>query len=142
MYRKRRPLEKPQINMTPMIDVVFLLLTFFVLTFRIIVPEGDFNVEMSPMGHDQPVEVEPDSVQIRLIAHADGSLSAIQFNDEDIEHFALLRQRVAAIGKKNADLEVVLFPDEHLRFEHTVEAITAVSGIYDNIKFARQKCCD
>ena len=32
--------------MTPMIDIVFNLLIFFVMTFKITAPEGDFNVKM------------------------------------------------------------------------------------------------
>ena len=32
--------------MTPMIDVVFQLMIFFMLTFNIIAPEGDFDVRM------------------------------------------------------------------------------------------------
>jgi len=133
--------------MTPMIDVVFLLLTFFVLTFKIIIPEGDFNAKMSPEGHALPVDIDTDSVQVRLIAHEDGSLSAILLNDVNVENFDLLRQRVSAISLTKPDLEAVLIPDDHLHFEHVIGAFTAVNGeifdgqirkICDNIKFARQ----
>jgi biopolymer transport protein ExbD len=148
MNRKRPLLEKPSINMTPMIDVVFLLLTFFVMTFKIIVPEGDFNIKMSPMGQMQPTDVNSDSVRVRLIAHADGSLSAIQLNDETIRHFDQLRQRILAISAAKPDLEVLLISDEHLLYEHLIQAVTAINGevhegqirkICVNIKFARQK---
>jgi biopolymer transport protein ExbD len=146
MRRKQRPLGKPQINMMPMIDVIFLLLMFFVLTFRIIVPEGDFNVQMSPMGHAQPVEIDTNAVQVRLVADGNGRLLAIRLNDEEVEHFDLLRQRMAAISLTNPDLEVVLIPDEHLRYNYFIQAITAVNGeihegqirkICENIRFAR-----
>lgn len=147
--RPDRPLlEKPKINMTPMIDVVFLLLVFFVVTFKIIIPEGDFNIRMSAMGDEQAVPVDTDSVQIRLIADANGRLSAIQLNGEEIDNFDLLRQRVLAISLATPDLEVVLFPDEHLRYEYFIQAITAVNGeihegqirkICEKIKFIRQK---
>ena len=147
MHRTRRLLEKPKINMTPMIDVVFLLLAFFVLTFKIIIPEGDFNIRMSPMGQAQPVE-EPDvdSVRVRLVADADGLLASIQMDDEDVEDFDRLRQRVSALCLTKPDLEVVLCPDEHLHYEYFIQAITAVNGewhegrirkICDNIKFTR-----
>ena len=148
MRRKRRCLEKPRINMTPMIDMVFLLLTFFVLTFRVFTPEGDFNVQMSLTGQAMPVESTDESVQVRLVADAEGMLSAIQLNGENIENFDILRQRMAAIGLASPDLEVVLFLDDHLRYEYVVKAMTAVSGelhegqirrISRNIKFARQK---
>ena len=128
MRRNRRPLEKPKINMTPMIDVVFLLLIFFVLTFKFIMPEGDFNVRMSPMGQAHATPLDTDSVQIRLTANDNGSLSAIQLNGEIMENFDMLRQRVSAISLTMPDLEVELFPDEHLRYEYVIRTITAVSG--------------
>jgi len=148
MRRSRLPLEKPKINMTPMIDVVFLLLIFFVLTFRIIIPEGDFNVRMSPMGQVQAAVLDTDSVKVRLLADANGSLVAIQLNGEGIESFDLLRKYVLEISLAKPDLEVELFPDENLRYEHVIRAITAVNGeildgqirkISDKIKFVRQK---
>ena len=132
--------------MTPMIDVVFLLLTFFVLTFKIIVPEGDFNIQMAPMGQAQPIEITADSVQIRLIADAAGQLEAIQLNNDNIGNFDILRQLVSEISLAKPDLEVVLCPDEHLRYDYVIKAITAVNGelhegqirkISSNIKFQR-----
>ena len=38
--------EKHELNMTSMIDIVFLLLIFFVMTFKIVELEGDFSVRM------------------------------------------------------------------------------------------------
>jgi biopolymer transport protein ExbD len=148
MLRKRRPLGKPQINMTPMIDVVFLLLTFFVLTFKIIIPEGDFSVEMSPQGERQLVNALADPVEIRLMADADGVLSRIVLNGEDIGNFDLLRQRMLAISLGNPDPEVLLIPDNALRYEYSIQAMTAIRGerregqihkICDKIKFVRQE---
>ena len=40
------PRDERSTAMTPMIDVVFQLLAFFVLTFRIVSPEGEFGVTM------------------------------------------------------------------------------------------------
>jgi biopolymer transport protein ExbD len=148
MNRKRQSLERPKINMTPMIDVVFLLLTFFVMTFRIIIPEGDFNIRMSPMGQALPAAIDTDSVQIRLLAHADGALSAIRLNDEFVENFDLLRQRVSTIHAVKPNAKIELCADDHLRYEYSIRAITAVNGeihegqirkICDQIQFVRQQ---
>lgn len=38
--------DKTELSMTSMIDIVFLLLVFFVMTLRIRTQEGDFNVEI------------------------------------------------------------------------------------------------
>ena len=148
MLRNRTPVAKPKFNTTPMIDVVFLLLIFFVMTFKIIVPEGDFNIRMTPMGQAQIAAIDTDSVQVRLIAHEDGSLSAILLNGEGVDGFDLLRQHISTISLTNPDLEVAFHPDEHLRYEYIIRAITAVNGdiqdgqirrICDKIKFVRQK---
>jgi len=118
-----------------------------VMTFRIIIPEGDFNIRMSPMGQAPAAVIDTDSLQVRLIADAEGSLAAIQLNGEEIDGFDLLRQRVSAISVMNPDLEVTLFPDEHLRYEYVIRAVTAVNGeihegqvrtICNRIKFVRQ----
>ena len=38
--------EKIELQMTPMIDIVFQLLVFFIMTFKIVAMEGDFNIRM------------------------------------------------------------------------------------------------
>ena len=38
--------EKVEVQMTPMIDIVFQLLVFFIMTFKIVSLEGDFHVKM------------------------------------------------------------------------------------------------
>ena len=47
--RESKLASKIPIDMTPMIDVVFQLLTFFMLTLKTVVVEGDFNIRM-PLG--------------------------------------------------------------------------------------------
>ena len=51
--RKLRPEGKIAIDMTPMIDIVFQLLTFFIMTLKIATAEGDFQIRMpaSREGH-------------------------------------------------------------------------------------------
>ena len=38
--------EKIELQMTPMIDIVFQLLIFFIFSLRISAQEGDFNISM------------------------------------------------------------------------------------------------
>ena len=50
MAKEREELpNKIAIDMTPMIDVVFQLITFFMLTLKTVVTEGDFDIKM-PLG--------------------------------------------------------------------------------------------
>ena len=44
--RRRDDEKKSQLLMTPMIDIVFQLLIFFIMTFKITAPEGDFYIDL------------------------------------------------------------------------------------------------
>ena len=44
-----KEVEKIEPQMAPMIDIVFQLLIFFMLTLKIVEPEGDFSINM-PLG--------------------------------------------------------------------------------------------
>lgn len=46
MARRESSFERINPDMTPMIDVVFQLLTFFMLTLKSVIPEGDFDIRM------------------------------------------------------------------------------------------------
>jgi len=133
----RRRLEKVEVNMTPMIDVVFQLMIFFMLTFNIIAPEGDFDVRM-PLGKSssEPLDdLQLPPIQVRLASGDDGSLSGISMNGEAVTDFRDLRQRVASFvdvaiesGASRDDVELEIDCDYELDYINIIDAITAVSG--------------
>ena len=80
--RKKESDTKVEMQMTAMIDVVFQLLIFFMLSFKIVAMEGDFNVKM-PLA--APREGLPDDkqvppVKIRLEANAAHGLGRMSLN--------------------------------------------------------------
>ncbi len=62
--RGSRSADKIEAQMAPMIDVVFQLLIFFMLTLKIIEPEGDFSVNM-PLGQS-PTDSQSISTVIKV----------------------------------------------------------------------------
>ena len=133
----RRPAgDKDDLKMTAMIDIVFLLLIFFVMTFKVLAPEGDFNVKMPQKagpGESPPGELPPLVVQLR--AGQGGRLAAIRFGDRELASFDELHRQIrplvrddAGPGSAGARAEVELECDYDLHFEHVIGAITAVSG--------------
>nr|WP_052303724.1 biopolymer transporter ExbD [Pirellula staleyi] len=75
--------EKVPIDMTPMIDIVFQLLTFFIMTLQIAAQEGDFMVRM-PLSTGVPHEPSPETaptVRLRLHATMTGDLAEVRLND-------------------------------------------------------------
>ncbi|NUQ63285.1 MAG: biopolymer transporter ExbD [Pirellulales bacterium] len=145
--------EKIELQMTPMIDIVFQLLAFFIMTFKITVPEGDFNIKM-PLAGPSTGAVSEDlpPIKIRLRASANGELATIEFGQRRMgRDFPGLREQIRQMigdeaGPGGSNLEAELDCDFDLRYEYVVEAITAVSGyitpdgrmgkLIEKIKFA------
>jgi biopolymer transport protein ExbD len=114
-------MRKIAIDMTPLIDIVFQLLIFFVMTLNILPPEGDLAMQM-------PHEPAPNSVSINslppmtLILKADeeGGCSQVLLNQrsfagdhrwDDLHNYVA---RLFGEGDERADVEVQIVADYDL----------------------------
>ena len=135
--------EKIELQMTPMIDIVFQLLVFFIMTFKIVTMEGDFNIRMPASGAPEtPLDrVEPLVLRVRMAADANGNLAKLSLDnkilassDPLVSPFDLLHAHVLEqVGPQGAPPEgsmheVEFDCDYNLRYEYVIEGITAVSG--------------
>jgi len=145
---------KVELMMTPMIDVVFQLLTFFIMTFKIVAPEGDFFIKMplSAPSAGVPSDLQLPPIKVRMTAGPGGELAGLYLSERRLGNFSELREQVRALvgdsgGPGSAgDAEVELDCDYDLRYEYVIRAITAVSGyvapdgqivrLVEKIKFA------
>ncbi len=131
--------EKIELQMTPMIDIVFQLLVFFIMTFKIVTLEGDFNIKMplaAPSQGPPPDALPP--IRVQLLANQDGTLSGIRLGERPLPGFQALRREIIAIvgpeggpGSLAEDAEVEFDFDYDLDYRYVVDAITAVSGYVD-----------
>jgi len=83
--RESKLAGKIPIDMTAMIDVVFQLLTFFMLTLKSVVVEGDFNIRM-PLGASAGAAEEnpiPPLI-LKMSADASGRLTGVQMGGKSI----------------------------------------------------------
>jgi biopolymer transport protein ExbD len=137
--RKSSTDAKVEQNMTAMIDVVFQLLTFFVMSFKVAADEGDFSIKMPLSAASKSASIdEPETppLKLRMIAHVDGNLSSMRLNSTPLpaDGWNALRQRVIDLVGKEAPgsgaggAEVELDCDPQLKYNYVIEAITAVSG--------------
>ncbi|MCX7417450.1 MAG: biopolymer transporter ExbD [Planctomycetota bacterium] len=135
--RESKLADKIAIDMTPMIDVVFQLMSFFMCTLKVVTPEGDFNVRM-PMAAAAaaaPDDQQVPPVRVKLSAGADGSLASIAMNGSAVADFEELRRKVISLVGTDTGpnslaekTEVELDCDYSLKYANVVRAITAVSG--------------
>ena len=129
--------DKIDINMTPMIDIVFQLLAFFIMSLKIVTMEGDFNIKM-PLGAPQEAtsnnEIPP--IKIRLTANPNGDINSISIGERALASYEGLHQHIInLVGDPRtgstgaADAEVEIDADYHLKYENVIRAVTAVSGV-------------
>ncbi|MAI72605.1 MAG: ExbD/TolR family protein [Rubripirellula sp.] len=154
--RNRGEAEKSGLNMTSMIDVVFLLLIFFVMTFKIVELEGDFSVRMPLAGSDS-MTMDPTDLPLKLRLQADenGKLTTMSLNEINLgTDFDQLRANVVELIGTTAPVEgedgpeIEIDTDYNLRYEYVIRSITAVSGykqgnevvkLIEKIKFAKPR---
>ncbi|MCE9632469.1 MAG: biopolymer transporter ExbD [Planctomycetia bacterium] len=127
--------SKIAIDMTPMIDVVFQLITFFMLTLKTVISEGDFDIRM-PLGASAGAAPEDPipPVRVKMTAGPSGERTSMTMNGQPVGDFDDLRRRVIdLVGTgpgSNADkTEVELDCDPALKYENVIRAVTAVSGM-------------
>lgn len=148
---------KQEVNMTSMIDIVFLLLVFFVMTFKIVELEGDFSVRMPLAGTESGVVDDTElPLKLRLRANEQGQLVSIAMNEVQLgtDFVALQNTVIGLVGTggpgdgAQQGPEVEIDTDFNLRYEHVIDAITAVSGykegdqtipLIERIKFAKPR---
>ncbi|MEX0585399.1 MAG: biopolymer transporter ExbD [Pirellulales bacterium] len=126
---------KVEQQMTPLIDIVFQLLAFFILTFQVARLEGDFSQRMPRAASGADIGCGMSSIRVRLLADPHGELVGIQLGDLQLPDIAALHECIIAIvgtdtgpGSLSESAEVELQCDYNLHYRHSIAAIAAVSG--------------
>jgi biopolymer transport protein ExbD len=155
-FRHTQQRDEPiELQMTPMIDIVFQLIAFFIMSFKIVLPEGDFNVKMPLVAPRETAseELSLPPIKVRVTAKENGEPAGLQLNDQPLENFHALRQRIIGLigddtgpGSMAESAEVEFDFDYDLKYKYNIEAISAVSGyitpegkfvtLIEKIKFA------
>ena len=141
--RRRSPFarrESLEITMTPMIDVVFLLLVFFVWTASFQVVEYLLPSELSSLPgnlaavEDPPPEADFENVVVRI--HWIGDQPGWTINDQQADSLDQLQQRLQAIARVKQDAPVILHPDEDVPLGDVIDVfdISRLVG-FEKIQF-------
>lgn len=134
-----RGLQKPELKMTSMIDVVFLLLIFFVMTASFQLDEGSLLANLP--GNSTTGESLPDvPVQVDLTSSDDGVTYSLTVNGTRVEGAsdlsAYMINRVQA-GQMAADDFVQIKPQGEVRWQHVVNVYNAcVNAELEQVSFA------
>jgi biopolymer transport protein ExbD len=108
--------EMSEINMTPLVDVMLVLLIIFIITVPVITHSVKVDL---PQASQQPTEVKPDVVM--LTVNKDGSL---MWNDEALT-FENLQIRLNAVAQQEKQPELRIQGDRAVEYEKVVQVMAA-----------------
>ena len=114
--RKAREDENEQkINLTPMLDVVFIMLIFFIVTATFV---KEIGIDVNQPEDDKPPTIDPDkkSIVVRIT-----SRDRIVIGQRDVA-FEAVRANIERLHAENPEAPVVIQPHD----ESTVNTITHV----------------
>lgn len=131
--------------MTPMIDIVFQLLVFFLVTFKVVAMEGDFKVKMPIASNNANImqEVFPSILHVKIVSGENGNVSSVTVDNggdnaesyQDSNWPTSLTNYVSKVISGEGDpstaddTEVEFDINYGLRYTHTIQAIGSVSGV-------------
>ncbi len=133
MRRRTTEDTKVEMNMTPMIDVVFQLLTFFMFTLKPMIHEGQFAVDMAATAGAAAPTVEEFKIPplaVYLKATEGGDLAAILLGERQLRNFDDLRIQIQGLagGAFAEEVEAEIHADDALQYAHLVSAVNALTA--------------
>ena len=124
--------EEDSVDLTPMIDVVFLLLIFFMITMRIVQEETELIVPLpSQTESPEPPEIPPQNVKIEIAQFgqvtADG-LPKDNPNTRNLEQLTSYLVQQGQFGAKN-DVPIIINikPDGQAKHKYTMNVLNALT---------------
>ena len=129
--------RRPDVMMTPMIDVVFLLLVFFLATASFdrveqILPSGAVESAQQPAAGGTATPTEPkatdvDEIVVRLAMN--GTSMEILLNDQSLATTEELLARLSALIKIRQDVPVIIDPVPELPTERVIDIYDQIRGV-------------
>jgi biopolymer transport protein ExbD len=110
-------LEEPQINLTPMIDVVFNLLIFFMLATRFADMERQFDVQLPTASSAQPLSAPPDEIVVNVFGDGRIVVSQQTLSLEQLE------ARLKAAHDRFADQAVLIRGDGGGTYQNIMDVL-------------------
>jgi biopolymer transport protein ExbD len=124
MKFRHKQTEELELNLTPLIDVVFLLLIFFMVstTFQ---KESEISLQL-PKSTDEPVETSPEKYEIVVNASGRYFINDTELVNTDIE---TLRQALFDLTNGQRDIPITIRADAQTPHQSVVTAMDAAAQL-------------
>ena len=119
MPLKTEHLEVSELNLTPMIDVVFLLIIFFLVGSTFSEAERQFDVQVPTVSAAKPLTAPPDQLVINISRQGQ-----IALGNKAVTMEQLVTELTAA-RERFADQAVVIRGDGEGKYQHVADVLSA-----------------
>ena len=129
------------LSMTPMIDVVFQLLLFFLWTSAFEVPEFDLRSEMVADHSPSSAGATPadDFGQVVVELKLSGNVVQWYVNQRPLKDVDALRRSLRELALISRQVPVIVDPASEVALEHVIHAYDAARSCqFENIRFAAE----
>lgn len=116
--RSMKVQEEPKLMIIPMIDIIFFLLVFFMISTMTMVQQNTFKVGL-PQARSAQLDMNQHA---NITVMADGNIA---FNKESLDKEQLIR-RVQIELQRNPDLQVILNGDKDVNYGFVIETFDAL----------------
>ena len=118
MPLKLEQIEEPGLNLTPMIDIVLLLVIFFMVGTEFTRDERQYEIELPSVSDAQPLTSLPDEIVVNITRGGEFFLGSEPQSLEDLEE----ELRVAAA--RYGDQAVIIRADGGGPYQHVMTALS------------------
>lgn len=121
------------VMMTPLIDVIFLLMIFFIMTLNFLVPEGILENRLPDQARAMPQEREKDWELVRIHVARAKAGPQIYLQERKV---AGLSDLLLHLHRLPRDVIIVIEPEEKVAYKHVISVFnTCVKAKKTNISF-------
>jgi len=118
-----------QFNMTPLIDVTFLLLTYFMLASHFASAEKP-DLKLPHPDNSQAMEkLQENKLIINMLYRQDATEPQLTFGPVEVASMTELGERLANLARHNPTVEITLRADRRLRYGDVKRVMEMVAGL-------------
>lgn len=134
-FRQNQAEEEPQLNLTPLIDVVFLLLIFFMVstTFN---KQSEISIEL-PEASGKPLKTDKFVIEIEIDNQGRYFVNQQRVKDSKV---ATLKRAIRLTQGKEKKPQLIISSDRNTPYQHVVTAMDAARQLgLVNLTFATKQ---
>jgi biopolymer transport protein ExbD len=126
------PVEDPELQIAPLIDCVFQLLIFFMVSASLVKSEGDLGIKLPGMAQTAVTVDMPDEQIIEVKANGDVVLNGHEYSSANSQELpdlivTLARYKQASVASRNKPM-ITIWADDDAKHQRVVDVMDACAA--------------